>query len=245
MSQGITALVSYTWSKALDQSSAIRGNANDIFTNNAFCIMCDYGYSAYNTPHRFVTSVLWEVPFGRGRAFGSDMHRVADAVIGGWQVGSIITIQSGRPVSLFAGWWDPPGTNTFGDTRVYHTGADFYLPSDQRSAEQWYNLDAFMAPADGTIGNLSRNRLQGPTTFAWDFSLHKRFNIIERHQLEFRFEAFNFPNHPSLGSPGNSFDTSNPNPYLDPTLKPSANFGRIRGTATSMRQLQFGLKYIF
>jgi hypothetical protein len=245
MANGLTALVSYTWSKALDQSSAIRGNSADIFTNDAFCIMCDYGYSAYNTPHRFVTSVLWDIPIGRGRSMGADMSRVADALIGGWQIGSIITWQSGRPMNMMAGWWDPPGTNTFGDTRLVASGEDWNLPSSQRNTERWFNTDAFWTPADGTIGNVSRNRLQGPTTFRWDFSLHKSFALFESHRMEFRFEAFNFPNHPAWGTPGSTFGTSNPNPYIDPDLKPTASFGRIRGTSGSMRQLQFGLKYIF
>ncbi len=238
MANGITALVSYTWSKSLDQSSAIRGNYSDIFAQDARCLGCDYGYSAYNTPHRFVTSVLWELPIGRGRAVGSDMHRVADALIGGWQIGSIITIQSGRPLNMQAGNWDPPGTGTFGDPRLDATGQDHNLPSDQRTTQQWFNINAFTPPEDGTFGNVSRNRLQGPSTFGWDFSLHKNFALFENHRLEFRFEAFNFPNHPSWGSPGTNWGTP------DPT-GPNPGFARIGGTAGSMRQLQFGLKYVF
>jgi len=245
MAAGLTALVSYTWSKSLDQSSAIRGNYSDIFTNDARCIGCDMGYSAHNTPHRFVTSALWEIPVGRGRAFGPDMNRVADAVIGGWQIGSIITWQSGRPANMQAGWWDPPGTNTFGDTRLVAKGTDPNLPSSQRTTEEWWDTSAFYAPADGAFGNVSRNRMQGPSTFRWDFALHKSFQIYENHRMEFRFEAFNFPNHPAWGTPGSNFATRNRNTYVDPDLKPSPSFGRIRGTSGSMRQLQFALKYVF
>jgi carboxypeptidase family protein len=245
MSNGLTALVSYTWSKSLDQSSAIRGNNTDIFTNNAFCIGCDMGYSSFNTPHRLVTSVLWDIPFGRGRALGSDMNRVADALVGGWQIGSIITWQSGRAINMYAGWWDPPGTNTFGDTRLVASGSDPNLPSGQRTTERWWDMSAFYAPADGSFGNMSRNRMQGPTTLGWDFALHKSFALFEAHRLEFRFEAFNFPNHPRWGDPGNNFSTRNRNTYVDPNLQPSPNFGRIRGTRGNMRQLQFALKYVF
>ncbi len=245
MSNGLTALISYTWSKSLDQSSAIRGNNTDIFTNDARCIGCDYGYSSFNTPHRFVTSTLWGIPFGRGKAVGTNMGRVADAFVGGWQLGSIITWQSGRAINMYAGWWDPPGTNTFGDTRLVASGGDPDLPADHRNTEEWWDTSTFYAPADGSFGNMSRNRMQGPSTFGWDFSLHKRFALFESHRLEFRFEAFNFPNHPRWGDPGNNFSTRNKNTFVDPDLQPSPSFGRIRGTRGSMRQLQFALKYVF
>ncbi|MCW5980038.1 MAG: TonB-dependent receptor [Bryobacteraceae bacterium] len=235
MSAGLTALVSYTWSKSLDSASAIRGNYDDIFPQDSRCLGCDYGYSAFNTPHRFVTSTLWELPFGKGKPL-ADVGGVLNHIVGGWQIGSIVTIQNGRPLNMAAGY-DAPGTATYGNWRLNATGQDAYLPAGQRSSNQWFNTNAFSPPPVGTFGNVSRNRLMGPTTFQWDFSTHKEFQIRESHRLQFRFEAFNFPNHPSLGNPNVTWGsrTSTPNPA----------FGTIRGTAYSMRELQFGLKYIF
>ncbi len=193
------------------------------------------GYSVHNTPHRFVTSALWELPFGKGRAL-ANRGGVVNHIIGGWQLGSIITIQSGRPLNTQAGW-DAPGTGTYGDWRLNATGLDPYLSTDQRSTEQWFNTAAFAPLAAGELGNISRNRLVGPSMFQWDFSTHKEFEIRESHRLEFRFEAFNVPNHPSLGSPNVNWNSR--------TATPNPAFGTIRSTASSMRELQFGLKYKF
>ena len=85
---------------------------------------------------------------------------------------------------------------------------------------------------------MSRNRLQGPSTIDWDFSAFKSFQIKENHHLEFRFESFNFANHPSWGSPNLGWGSSNPN-------RPGADFLKISTTAYPMRQMQFALKYIF
>lgn len=236
MNAGLTYLFSYTWSKAMDTASAIRGTNQDIFPQNSRCLACDYGYSAYNTPHRVVTSALYELPFGRGRAFVNH-GGLADYVIGGWQVGSIVTVQNGRPLNLQPGF-DAPNTGGYGEIRMVATGQDPYLPAGTRSANQWFNKAAFTTPDPGGFGNVQRNRLIGPNMFQWDFSAHKNFRIIEGHNLQFRYEAFNFPNHPSLGNPNTNWGSRNP-------TTPGPNFGTTRGTATSMRQMQFALKYIF
>jgi hypothetical protein len=235
-SGGITALVSYTWSKALDQASAIRGNYADIFPQDSRCLRCDYGFSAYNTPHRFVTSALWELPLGRGKRWAS-RGGVVNQLVGGWQIGSILTIQSGRPLNTQAGW-DAPGTGTYGDWRLNATGEHPYLPKEQRSTDQWFNVGAFRGLTAGELGNISRNRLIGPSTLLWDFSTLKDFYVREGHRLQFRFEAFNFPNHPGLGNPNVNWGSRS-------TSTPAPTFGTIRSTAFNMRELQFGLKYVF
>ncbi len=86
-------------------------------------------------------------------------------------------------------------------------------------------------PALYTFGNLGRNTLQGPGLLSWDFSMMKEFATWENQHLEFRFESFNFANHPNLGLPSASF--------------PSASLGTISSTATKMREVQFALKYVF
>jgi hypothetical protein len=245
MSAGVTALVSYTWSKALDSASAIRGNSDDIFPQDTRCLGCDYGYSAFNTPHRFVTSALWELPFGKGKSI-ANVSGIANHIIGGWQLGSIITIQSGRPLNMTSGW-DAPGTATYGNWRVNATGQEPYLAEGQRSSNQWFNTSGFTSAPLGGFGNISRNRLMGPTTVQWDFSTHKEFVIRESHRLQFRFEAFNFPNHPNLGNPNVTWGTR-PAATAAPgtvAMVPSSSFGTIRSTASRMRELQFGLKYVF
>jgi len=233
-SKGMTALVGYTWSKSIDMVSAWRGTGAAQAPNTSTCYLsCEKAPSAFDTPHRLVASVLYELPFGKGKAFASNWGAVPNAVLGGWQLSSIILIQSGQ-WSNFGG-----GNNTLlyqGGQRPNATGQPLDLPKEQRSTERWFNTAAVAVQPQGTIGNIGRNLLLGPAQQSWDFAAHKTFQIMENHKLAFRFEAFNFLNHPVWGTPGMSIG-SNPN------LIPAA-FGRIR-SAKTMRQIQLGLKYSF
>ncbi len=233
MDAGFTYLFSYTWSKALDDASAIRGTNVDIFPQDSYCLSCENGYSAFNTPHRMVTSILYELPFGKGKPL-ANYGGVVNQVVGGWQLGSIVTIQSGRPLNMQSGF-DISGTYNYGEVRLSATGQDPYAAN--QSANGWFNAAGFTLPSPGGFGNITRNRLMGPTTTSWDFSTMKNFPIMEGRYLQFRFEAFNFPNHPRLGDPNLSWGSRDP-------AKPGPSFGLIRGAGT-MRQLQFALKLVF
>ncbi|HYP14598.1 MAG TPA: carboxypeptidase-like regulatory domain-containing protein, partial [Bryobacteraceae bacterium] len=232
---GLTALVSYTWSRSFDMVSAWRGQGDSRSANTTTCYLkCEYAPSSYDTPHRTTASVLYELPFGRGRSIGSGMHPIANALAGGWQISSIVTLQSGRRAN-FSG-----GRNSLAyqdGQRPHATGLPLQLPESERTLDRWFNLGAVAVPPQGVIGNMGRNTLVGPSQQSWDFSAHKRFNIIENHSLTFRFEAFNAANHPVFSRPGTNIGNN-------PTLYPTA-FGQIRGTDTSMRQIQLGLKYAF
>jgi hypothetical protein len=245
---GLTTLVSYTWSKALDDGSAIRGTGltnsavGDMYPENPRCRRCEYGPSAFNTPARLVTSILYDLPVGKGKSF-LNHGGIINQVVGGWQTSTILTAQSGRPLYLYAGW-DAAGQVVVGNlNRLNSTGVDPYLPSNKQSANQWFNLGAFSNVTAGNFGNVGRNILTGPGVWNLDFSAIKNFNITERQSLQLRFETFNTPNHPALGNPITIWGTS--------TQTPAPNFGQIRDTATGrgtafdMRQVQAALKYIF
>ena len=238
---GLTFMGSYTWSKALDDTSAIRGTNVDIFPQNSACLACDKGYSAFNVPARFVASVLYELPFGAGKRF-ANQGGVANQVVGGWQLSSIWTTQSGLPMNLQSGY-DAVNQSGYGEIRPNATGQDPYLPSGQRSTAQWFNIAAFAPPAPGTYGNLSRNRLMGPTNTFWDLALLKNFRIREGHTLQFRFEGFNAANHVPLGLPNLNWggNRATPTPSFGTITAPSGP-----GTnPNKMRQLQLALKYNF
>jgi hypothetical protein len=186
-----------------------------------------------------VTSILYELPFGRGKAF---LNRgwLANQVVGGWQVTTIFTAQSGRPLNTVS--WDSGGQVIQGvGDRLNSTGISPYAANP--SANQWFNLAAFSNPAPGTFGNIQRNSLIGPSTWEADFSVFKNIHFTERTALQFRMEAFNVLNHPALNSPNVSWGNS--------SATPSPNFGLIRdttttlGTAYTMRQVQLALKFIF
>ena len=197
---------------------------------------CDWGYSAFNVPNRFVTSALYELPFGKGKRFANS-GGILNEAIGGWQIGSIVTWQSGFPVNTQAGV-DTPGTGGYGEIRLNSTGISPNLPSNQRSTARWYNINAFALPAPGTFGNFMRNELEGPSFLNWDSSAIKNFRIAEGKALQFRWEMFNAANHPNWGAP---------NPVWGSTsyTKPGPTFLSITSTQNAMRQMQFALKLVF
>ncbi|MEX2260668.1 MAG: carboxypeptidase-like regulatory domain-containing protein [Bryobacteraceae bacterium] len=228
-SQGLTYLIGYTWSKAIDNGSAIRTNSGDrLFPPNSYDLQAERGLSQFHTGRRFVASFLYDLPFGVGKPFAGS-NRVLDKIVGGWQVGSIVTFSDGTPVNVgnigdranigVENWPDATGISP--------------VP-DQRTTERFWNIAAFdttnsaLAYRNGTAG---RNVLFRPGLRQWDFSLSKNTAIREGHALQFRFEAFNFGNHPNWNQPGG--DARNAN-----------TFGVVN-TARTMREMQLALKYIF
>jgi hypothetical protein len=228
-SRGLTYLFGYTWSRSIDTGSAIRNHAGDtLFPQNSYNLRAERALSSFHTAHRSVTSVLYELPVGRGRRF-INREGVVDAVLGGWQLGSIVTLQSGFPYTVTSGR-DQSNTGA-GFDRPNATGQPALLSRDERNTERWFNTGAFLLQPFGTFGNVGRNTIITPGLIQWDFSVHKEFRIVEKHAVQFRFEAFNLPNHPNWGSPDAN--------------RSSSSFGKIRSTRVNMRELQFALKYMF
>src|SRR5437870_2376781 len=228
-SQGLTYLFGYTWSRSIDYGSAIRVHGSDLlFPQNGYDLRAERGLSSFHTPHRSVTSVLYELPIGKGRRF-INQSGVADTVLGGWEIGSIFTFQSGFPETVGAG--RDQSNTAIGYDRVNATGQPAVLPRGQGTIDRWFNTDAFVLQPFGTFGTAGRNTIMTPGVIQWDFSAHKDFRIAEKHTVQFRFEAFNFPNHPNWGDPDR--------------FRTSPGFGQIRTTRTNMREMQVALKYMF
>ena len=227
---GLTFLNSYTWAKAIDTATAIRNHGGDtLFPQNSYCRNCEKARSSHDTRHRFVTSALWDLPFGRGRKVGIE-NPFLEAVAGGWQISSILTLQTGFPVTVTNGQ-DASNTGAFFD-RPNSTGKRADLPRGQQDPQRFFDTTAFFPNAPGTHGNVGRNTLTGPGIIGWDFSAMKNFRLAsERRQFQLRFEWFNFPNHPNWGNPNTNIS--------------SGGFGQITGTRTNMRQLQIAGKIIF
>jgi len=227
-SSGLTYLVGYTWSRSIDNASSIRSHGGDtLFPQNSYNIAAEKALSTFHTAHRLVTSTLYELPFGKGKPM-LDRGGVANVLLGGWQLGSIITIQTGNPVTVTTGQ-DRAQTGG-GFDRPNTTGGNAVLPKSERTTSRYFDTSVFAIQALGTFGNVGRNTLIAPGILNWDFSTLKNFRIAEGHELQFRFEAFNFANHAQWNPPN--------------TNRSSGDFGRINNTRT-MRELQFGLKYIF
>jgi hypothetical protein len=232
----LAALFSYTWSKALDDMSAIRGAGNEFAPENSHCRACEYSYSTFNVPHRFVTSILYNLPFGKGQRFLNG-GGVLDRVVGGWQMSTITTIQSGLPLDSTS--WDSAGTNFNPNSNRLDclVGVSQYVANPGPNA--YLNPAAFRNPFLASYGNCARNNLIGPHQVNVDFSVIKDFHVTEKQALQFRMEMFNSPNHVELGSPNASWGNSNPGGA------PAASFGWDHNLAASMRQIQFALKYNF
>src|SRR4051794_7552884 len=228
-SHGLTYMASFTWAKAIDGGSAIRTNSGDtLWPVNSYDLRAERGLSQFDVRRRFVTSFLYELPFGPNKAVSTG--RLLDGIVGGWQLGGIITLADGTPIN-FAQLGDTAGLNTLGN-QPDATGIS-PIP-DNRSAQQFWNIASvnFNSPElSWRPGNMGRNTLNRPGTKLADFSLAKNFKLYEAHTLNFRLEAFNALNHPNWNPP--SSDARSP-----------ANFGVIT-SAKTMRQLQFALKYVF
>ena len=240
LSGGMTALIGYTWSKALDDASAIRGVSNDFAPENALCRSCEYGPSDYNVPQRLVASILYPLPFGQGQKFVNH-GGFANEVIGGWQASTIFTATSGMPIDTTS--FDAANVAILpSSNRLNCTGQNPYISFNPKT-DQLLNYAAFtnavaIPNSFASFGNCGRNNLIGPSYWTWDYSMIKNFKITERQRLQLRAEMFNIANHPALGSPSASYGTQ--------TLTPSSTFGIIRSTTGgTMRQIQFALKYIF
>ena len=230
LTKGLTSLVSFTWSRAIDDGSALRPS---LLTNgsplNWYNFTSNRGLSDFNVSRRLVTSVLYELPFGKGKSFGSNWPGFMDRIGGGWQLGSILTFADGTPINV-GGIGDV--TNTENSSLPDATGISPF-PSNQ-TAQQFWNIAAFNATnsqLNFRYGSTARNVLLTPGTVNWDFSAIKNTTILEHHLLQFRFEGYNFANHPNWLSPSTN------------VLAPST-FGVITAAKT-MRQLQFALKYTF
>lgn len=240
-SNGLTYLLSYTYSKSLDTATAIRNQGGDtLFPQNSYCRRCEYARSSHDTRHRFVSSTLWDLPFGKGRQVSID-NPVANAIAGGWQLGTILTLQTGFPITVVNGA-DTSNTGAFFD-RPNATGQAVDLPRGQQDPQRFFNIFGFVRNLAGTHGNVGRNTLTGPGLINWDFSVLKDFPVKEGHKLQFRFEAFNFTNHPNWGNPNTNINSARLNDAGE--ILEQRGFGQITGTRTNMRNLQFALKYIF
>jgi len=232
-SQGYHLNAHYTWSKGLSLASSACSVGNDacLGRQNVWNLRADYGPNSFDVTHRLVLSGIWELPFGRGKRWGGNLHPVADKILGGWQVNGIYQAQSGFPFSVTAR--DVSGTATSAFPRADLAG-DPRAP-DPQDPNRVFNRFAFAQPQEGTFGNSGRNILRGEGLNNIDFSLFKNTRITERVNMQIRAEFFNFLNHTQFGPfPGTAF-----------SLDPGSAFGVYRSVQQDSRVIQLAVKFIF
>lgn len=201
-SSGLYILASYTYSRSLDEGAGGNSSKGDPRNNiqNPRDIRADYGLSNFNYTHRLTDSMIYQLPFGRGRKFLANAGTFTDEVLGGWEMTSILTLQSGPPFTVNL---SSPTANTGTFTRPNRI-CNGNLPAPKQSIHRWFDVGCFVDPPQYTFGDASRNILIGPGLETWDFGLDKNFLITERLGMQFRVETFNLLNHPNFGLPNAS-----------------------------------------
>jgi hypothetical protein len=237
-SNGLQFRVNYTWSKDLDMNSGLTGaqannQAQMILDRND--LHRDWGPSAYNIPNQAGISGTYELPFGKGKPWANNFGGIGNRLVSGWQFNTIVTLLSGFPFT------PQIGSNRSGDGDTRNPDRPSLKPAFSGpvvlgNPNQWFNPNAFVLPIAGTYGNLGRGVYSGPGLAEADASLFKSTAISERTNLQFRAEFFNVLNHANFGTP-------NATVFSSGAISPSA--GLITSTATTSRQIQFGLKLIF
>ena len=190
----------------------------------------DKGISSYNQPLNDTLSVLYDLPFGRGRRF-KPANAVLDAVAGGWGVNVINTMTSGLPINITYSPTTQASVSSLTTPRPNLTGTSVYL--NNGNPIDYLNSAAFSIPSyTQPWGNAARNFVKDPAFYELDFGLHKNFGLwSEARYLQFRAEAFNLLNKTNFGPPGTL--SSN-----------SSGFGVFTSTFPA-RQVQMALKLVF
>ena len=225
--------VAYTWSKAIDEGGdgffGVEGGIpQDPYHPGAFGSRSVSGNDLRNV---LSVSTLYAIPLGKGKGHSTG-NRALDYVLGNWQLNNILLARSGVPFTVTV---DGDIANT-GNTSFlgYETANVIGDPNAiaHRSAAEYFNTAAYAAPPQFTFGTSGRNSLRTAGYWDLDTSLFRQFPFGERYKLEFRGEGFNLLNHPVLGSPNADFSNQQ-------------NFGTVTSTASTQRELQLAVKFIF
>jgi hypothetical protein len=225
-SKGLSLMTNYTWSHAIESTTHWFGQGLHQDSTN---LAADRMASINDVRHRWILNLLYELPFGKGKAYGGNLSGIANAVAGSWQIGGVAVIQSGSPFTVTGGAGRP---NRICDGNI-----------SNRTVELWFDPDCYplpdpIAPDPAQpqltyipFGNAANGTIVGPGTLNFDLSLFKSVSVTEEARFEFRAEFFNALNHPQFFNPSSAV----PAPGVA---------GRIFNARES-RQVQLMLKFIF
>ncbi len=227
-SKGLTLGGQYTWGHSIGNSA---GSNEANTAGNPFNFGADYGNNNFDIRQSLNVDVLYDLPYGKGRHFGSNASKPLDLVLGGWQLGGILNARSGVPIDVLiqrpdvvyvdgrngAVYQNPVVVNGTPVTRAVinvpggGNSRNVRRPNVVPGVDPilysnglgYVNPAAFSVPAPGTFGNSARNSLAGPALAQFDLTLSKKFNVTERFNIELRGEAYNITNHANFANPGN------------------------------------------
>lgn len=232
--RGLTVLGSYTWSHSISNVdiSSVGGGSFLAGIQDYMDLRSSKSDSVFDIRHRFSAAAIYDVPL-----FRDSSNFFVRTFLGGWQLSTIITLQTGFAAAL-AGVVDTTGTGVVSRPDSV-AGQNPMLDRDQRTQARWFNTDAFSLPVAGRFGTSPRHQIHLPGLNQVDAGATKNFRFYESHTLQFRAEFFNAFNHVNLGAPG--LNIRDPN-----------NFGRVTTTSQGAagmpgdaRIIQFALKYSF
>jgi hypothetical protein len=229
---GLTYLISYTWSKALDLGCSGFYGVEGCSTQTPYTPQLDKGPAATDLPQIFSAAFVYDLPFGKGKRWSSG-NSIVDYVIGGWNINGVLSLDSGQPFDVGSGKdIANTGNYNYGNGYGYERAdvAGSFYPSSKTAAE-WFNTSSFVEPANFTYGDLSRDALRSDWYRNFDLSFFKQFPVTETKRFEFRVEMFNVTNAFVLGVPTSSLE--------------SPTFGAVTSTVTPPREIQLGLKFYF
>ena len=223
-SHGLSFTAMYTWANAMDD-----GSAEDQGQFFIYDPKLDWGKSVFAHRHVFSTEFIYQLPFGKGKAWGNNINPVLDGVLGGWQLSSVLYAASGDFLSVTS-----EGALAEVGTQVWPRADRVSSPNlSNRSTAEWFNTAAFQPPPVGShrSGTSARGCVEGPGSFTPDVAISKNFGVWkEGWHLQFRAEMYNAINHVNWGDPA--------------TLLEGTDFGQIH-TFGNPRTMQLGLKFAF
>ena len=249
LAHGLQAQVNYTWSKCMSDTPGFYGQYGDnvatesqtiagwAFPQDPYHQSGDYGRCAQNVASSFNGYVVYELPFGRGRMFGSGMNAIEDGVVGGWHLSSGFIFHTGFAQTIFASS-DTSGTGGFSTRANCVPGVSSRVPMtfDPSSlGVHFLNPAAVANPSSGTYGDCPVGAFDGPGYYSADLGVGKDFKIFERHSIQFRMDATNIANHPIF-----NFGEE----YSGQHSAGASNYGEIF-TSQGSRQIQLALRYHF
>jgi hypothetical protein len=232
VSGGLTAAIHYRWSKAIDNTSETGYNSDA--ARDAYNLSLERSVSAHDVPQYLTGTVIWELPFGRGKRFGSNMSRIADALTGGWQLSTITNLNSGFPVQFSC----PNTLSSYGYAACRPNIPNVpALRQVHRSLTQWFNTSPSVvsAPAPFTIGNAPRylSNVRTGALERSDVTARKSFVLSGEKVVSVHVSAFNVNNTPFYGAPSSTVGSN--------------TFGQVTGTGPGAisRTVEFGGRFTF
>jgi hypothetical protein len=240
-SHGLSFEGNYTLSKATDTSSYganywIYFGGSDLGIPQDFNnLKAEHAVGANDARHRFVLATVYDLPFGRGRAWGHNMHPVLEGIVGGWSVNALLTLQSGQPIPFaMAESLLPEGLQRPNITCNPTSGMSLHdIAFSNDPSANYYNVGCFEDPGDLVPGNAPRfsSNARGPGIRNIDLGFFKDFTIREGMKLQLRAEFFNFTNTVRFGIPYSAYGDS--------------SFGLVTTQANSPRRTQIAVRFEF